>query len=94
MTIEGRPLAGAIVVPAGSVRDGAVWLVDADDRLRRRAVRTALSQPGFTVVASGLAEGDRLVLSDLVPAIEGMLLAPVEDTDAAEALRRASAAAR
>ena len=91
VVVYGATLPGAIAVPAGSVRDGAVWVADAQDRLRRRPVEVALAQPGFTVLASGLAAGDRLVLSDLAPAIDGMLLAPQPDAGAAQALRDAAA---
>ena len=36
-------------------------------------------QSNFFVVESGLEGGERLVVSDLIPAIEGMLLGPMVD---------------
>jgi hypothetical protein len=44
-------------------------------------------QTGFAVIVDGLEAGARIVVSDVVPAIEGMLLDPVPDEAAAERLR-------
>jgi hypothetical protein len=38
------------------------------------------------VVADGLAAGDRIVVSDLLPAIDGMLLRPVNAPEVAKQL--------
>ena len=48
-------------------------------------------QGDTVVVESGLNDGERLVVTDLVPAIEGMLLNPTEDTALAEAIARQAA---
>ncbi len=76
-----------IVIPRSALHDGRVYLVDADNRLEMREVDVAFSQTNFAVVESGLSSGERLVVSDLVPAINGMLLDPVEDAGAADSLR-------
>ena len=77
--------------PASSIRidrnalrtdpDGAdfVFLVDGDSRLARRDVVVGPVAGDQVVVLAGLAEGDRVVLSDPQPAVYGMLLAPVTD---------------
>ncbi len=54
-----------------------VFLVDDDSRLARRDVIAGPVAGNEVVVHSGLAEGDRVVLSDPHPAVYGMLLAPV-----------------
>ena len=38
-------------------------------------------QSAFVTVNSGLEAGDRVVVSDLIPAIDGMLLEPLEDKE-------------
>ncbi len=86
----GPPVEGAIVVPRSAIRDGAAFVADADDRLRRRTVTVAMTADGAALVTAGLAPGDRVVLTDLPAAVEGMLLAPVEDATAAERLRAAA----
>ncbi len=35
----------------------------------------------FAVVGEGLVKGDTVILTDLVPAIEGMLVEPVLDSE-------------
>ena len=70
---------GTVVVPRSAVRDGRVHLVDAGGRLRARAVRVAFAQDDFAVVEEGLAGGETVVVSDPVPAIEGMKVEPTAD---------------
>ena len=59
-----------------------------EDRLAFRPVVLGPTQSDFVVVREGLEGGERVVVSDLVPAIEGMLLAPRLD----EVLEKALAA--
>ncbi len=75
--------------PASSIRiernalrtdpDGVDFMVlaDGDSRLARRDVVVGPVAGDQVVVLAGLAEGDRVVLSDPQPAVYGMLLAPV-----------------
>lgn len=60
-----------LVVPASAIHQGVAYLADSDDRLIRRPVTLAWQQGELAVVSEGLKPGDRLVLDDLVPAIEG-----------------------
>jgi len=77
--IRANALAGQIVVPRAAVHDGKVYVADKDDRLELRPVRTGLSQAGLVVVDDGLTAGDKVVVSDLLPAIPGMKLRLVRD---------------
>ena len=79
-----------IVVPRVAVHAGPdggalVYLVGADDRLILRPVEIAATQGDIAVVETGLEPGERVLVTDLVPAVEGMLLAPSRD-DALEAV--------
>lgn len=65
-----------IVVPSSAVHQGAVYLADADNRLLRQKVTVAWQQGESAVIAGGLSAGERLILDDLIPAIDGTLLAP------------------
>ncbi len=73
-------------MPRSALHDGHVYLVDGEKRLERRAVTFEFFQSDFASVKDGLEGGESLVLSDLVPAMDGMLLAPVADPEALEAL--------
>src|SRR5690554_1491098 len=74
----------AMVVPASALRRGELYLADGEDRLVRRPVSVAFEQGGLAVIEAGLAPGERVILDDLQPAIEGMALAVRRD-EAAEA---------
>jgi hypothetical protein len=43
-------------------------------------------QTEFTVIGAGLKAGEKVVVSDLLPAIEGMLLQPKHDDETLEHL--------
>jgi len=77
--ISGRALPGVVVVPRLALHDGRLYVVGDDNRLQIREVSVALLQPDFAAIGDGLTVGDRVVVSDLSPAIEGMLLEPVDD---------------
>jgi multidrug efflux pump subunit AcrA (membrane-fusion protein) len=89
--ITGPAIEQALVLPRAAIRNGAVFLAGADDRLRLRAVTVAMTADGVALVTAGVAPGDRVVLTDLPAATEGMLLAPTEDAAAADRLRAAAA---
>lgn len=61
-----KTLHDAMVVPSAAVQIGTpgsfVYLVGADDTVSLRTVETGLTQNGETVITSGLAVGDRVVV--------------------------------
>jgi multidrug efflux pump subunit AcrA (membrane-fusion protein) len=74
VVLSGNQHTKRLVVPRSAVRAGVVYVADENNRLRRRAVKTLFSQGDVTVIEQGLEAGARVVVSDLVPAVEGMLL--------------------
>ena len=76
----------AVVVPRSALHQGRLYVAGPEDRLEIRDVTVASHQGGLAVIAEGLAAGERVVLTDLVPAIGGMRLAPRADESAAAAL--------
>lgn len=93
VVLRGPPREGLVVVPRSAVRYGAVSIVGADNRLESRPVEVAFVQSSFAAVKSGLSGGEAIVLSDVYPAVAGMLLDPEPD-DAAEASLREDATGR
>ncbi len=84
--LAGPARAAKLVVPRMALHDAgrdafAVYLVGADQRLLRQAVVPGVRQGDLVVIDQGLEAGARVVVSDLVPAVEGMLLAPSLDSD-------------
>ena len=77
--LKGRPRPGQIVAPRSSLHGNTIYVVDHDNRLRFRTVDIAFSQTDFVVIQKGLAAGDTIVVSDPIPAIDGMLVNPLPD---------------
>lgn len=79
MELRGSSLRGQVVVPIQALHEGKVYLVNEENRLVIRLIKVKFAQGGFAVIAKGLKPGSQLVVTDLVPAVEGMLLTPIED---------------
>jgi hypothetical protein len=71
-----------------AVRNGTVYLVDDEQRLRLQQVDVLFSQDDWAVIADGVEPGDRVVLSDLIPAVPDMLLDPRVDSGLTAVLAR------
>ncbi len=63
-----------IVVPRAALHGQSLYLADDENRLVIRPVETGLTQEGNIVIRTGIKAGEMVVVSDLLPAIEGMLL--------------------
>jgi RND family efflux transporter MFP subunit len=79
--LRGRATAPVAVIPRVALRANRVYVVGEDQRLEARVVEVAFVQGAVAVIASGLAGGEQVVVSDLVPAMEGMRLVPTHDDD-------------
>ncbi|MEE8246352.1 MAG: efflux RND transporter periplasmic adaptor subunit [Alphaproteobacteria bacterium] len=77
--VRGRPRPPGPIVPRAALHRDRVYVAGADDRLERRRVEVGFFQTNFVTIAGGLSAGERVVVSDLAPAVDGMLLAPVVD---------------
>lgn len=76
----GKPLKNAIAIPRTAIHPGSqVYVVDENNRLRFRTVEIAFTQEGIAVVSNGLKKGDILIVTDVVPAVDGMAVEPVID---------------
>ncbi len=76
------PASTAIVIPRKAIHQGRVYVADQNDKLVIKPVDIKIVQGNIAVVRSGLAPDERVILTDLIPVIEGMPLAP---THAAQA---------
>lgn len=83
--LQGRTMTDVVVLPRAALRpDGSVWVLGEDQRLQSREIDIAITEGASIVVADGLQPGDRVVVTPLPSATEGMrvTLAP-ESEDAA-----------
>lgn len=69
-----------LVVPASSVHQGEVYLVDKENRLERRPITVAFEQNDLAVISAGLVPGELIIVDDPVPAVNGMAIAPHRNT--------------
>ncbi len=76
-----------LVVPASAVHAGEVYRVTKENTLARQPVEVAFEQDDLAVIAKGLSPGDRIIVDDPVPAIEGMTVSPRQDEDLQTDLR-------
>ena len=85
--LRGKPRHEVLVVPRSSLHGHRIYVVTPENRLEVRKVGIAFMQTGFAVISEGLKAGDKIVVSDPIPAIEGMLLNPVDDKMTAQTLQ-------
>jgi len=74
MEVTARALGTHLIVPRLALKGNELYVVDKDKRLEMRQVEIGLVQDDFAIISKGLKEGDKVVVSDLSPAIKGMLL--------------------
>jgi len=84
--LKGRPIPDTSVIPRAALHEDYVYVADSENRLRRKKIDVAFPQTNFYALRQGLDADDILVVSDLIPAIDGMLLAPTEDKEQSEKL--------
>lgn len=82
--IAGRSQPNRLVIPRSAIRNGKVYVADAEQRLQIRPVKMLFQQDDVAVIESGLEVGDTLVLTDLIPAVPGTLLRLVSDEPMAQ----------
>lgn len=77
VSIEGEELSDVIAVPRGAMHDDdTVWVVDDESRLRIREVEILRRERDEVFIGSGLDATEKIVLTNLTGAAEGMLLRP------------------
>ncbi len=80
-----------LVVPSTALRGDRLHLVTDDNRLEIRPVKLAFIQGDLAIVSTGIEAGERVVVSDLIPAVPGMKLAPEADPDLSTRIKAAMA---
>lgn len=86
--LSGMPLDKRLIVPRSAVHANQVYVLDSNNQLRLRPIETDFSQGNFVVVKTGLSAQEKVIVSDLNPAIVGEQLNPVLDQQLAEQLRQ------
>ena len=75
--LHGKPLEQVIALPRSTLRDSdTVWLVDDENRLQIRSVVIARREREVVLISAGLNDGERVIVTGLAGAANGMLLRP------------------
>jgi multidrug efflux pump subunit AcrA (membrane-fusion protein) len=78
--IEGLLVEDIVVMPRNALRDGnRVLVVDDEDRLRYRDITPLRFYQNNVLIQDGLEAGERVCISPLQTAIEGMIVKPLLD---------------
>ena len=83
-----KPIDSQIIVPRSALNRNALYIADSSGRLEIRPVQARLVQDDFVIINKGLAAGEKVVVSDLSPAIAGMALKTTTDEELARRLRQ------
>jgi RND family efflux transporter MFP subunit len=77
VTFEGDELSDVVPVPRGAMHDNdTIWVIDDENRLHIRAVEILRRERDEVLIRSGLETGEKIILTNLSGAAEGMLLRP------------------
>jgi len=82
-----------LVIPRDALYEDKVYVVNAESRLEIRKVNANFSNSVYSVIENGLNPGEKIVVSQIIPAIKGMLLKPVVDEAGIKQLKQAASGA-
>lgn len=88
--LQGKSQADRIVLPRSAIKNGVVYTVDEESRLQRQPVEVLFNQGDISVIANGIKPGQKVVVSDLVPAVTGMLLQTIPDQEISDRLQKSA----
>ncbi|MDM8547968.1 efflux RND transporter periplasmic adaptor subunit [Candidatus Venteria ishoeyi] len=88
--LQGHVQPERIVLPRSAIRAGKVYIMDAQQRLQTRKVSVLFNQGFLSVIENGIHAGETIVVSDLIPAVDGMLLQAQVDEQLQQQLQRAA----
>jgi len=72
------PAREAIVLPRKAIHQGRVYIAKADNQLEIREVNILLKQGRLVILDGGVEEGEKVIITDVIPVINGLPLNPIE----------------
>jgi multidrug efflux pump subunit AcrA (membrane-fusion protein) len=82
------PAREMLVVPRKAIHQGRVYIAKADNRLEIRAVDILHKQGRLVILAGGIEEGEKIIITDVIPIIEGLPLNPLHAEEYEEQVAR------
>jgi len=71
------PPENMLILPRKAVHQGRVYVAREDNTLEIRPVNILYKQGMLVVISGGLSEGERVVVTDVLPVIDGLPLKPI-----------------
>lgn len=87
--LSGKERPEKLVIPSDAINENKVYIANSKKRLEIRNIQTGIRNSHYAVVEKGLNPGEKLIVSQIVPAIEGMLLKPIIDEQTSTDLKQA-----
>ncbi len=82
------PAQDMLVLPRKAIHQGRVYVANSNDQLEIRPVNILHKQGQLVVISSGVDEGERIIINDVIPVIEGLPLKPVQSDEYENLLAR------
>ena len=83
------PAQARFILPRKALHQGRVYIATSDNKLAIRAVKPLFLQGNLVVLSNqntGIKEGEKIIISDVIPVIEGMPLKPIANKEYQQAL--------
>jgi multidrug efflux pump subunit AcrA (membrane-fusion protein) len=75
------PAREMMVIPRKAVHQGRIYLATANNELEIREVNVLHRQGRLVILDGGVEEGERIIITDVIPVIEGLPLNPIQAID-------------
>jgi hypothetical protein len=85
ITIKGRAKE-FFVIPRDALHEGELFIVNKENKLERRVIKPSLVQGNMALFEDGLSVDEKVIVSDLFPAIPGMSLIVTRDKRSEQAI--------
>ena len=76
------------LIPRDALHEGELFFCNKDDQLERRSIQPRLLQGNLVLFENGIQSGEKIIVSDLFPAIPGMQLKPILDQEKQKWLKK------
>ncbi len=71
------PAREMIVLPRKALHQGRVYVAGTDDKLQIRPVNILYKQEQLIVIGDGIKAGEKIIITDVIPVIEGLPITPL-----------------
>ena len=72
------PAREVIVLPRKAIHQGRIYIAKANNQLEIREVNILLRQGRLVILDGGVEEGEKVIITDVIPVINGLPLNPIE----------------